>query len=198
MNVRVRYLSGIGVEVAAYASRVCVGGRVGISLDNTYDQNCEYLMKRIAEEHESVIEHIVYSFEVEWISRALLQELSRHRHISLSVLSTRWAMKKSLADGGCDYFVPPNMEEEDYAMYLKAMNSAIACAMRLANKYGNDTGKYALPECLYTKLVMTVNMRELRYMYKLRTSDRALPEFRDLMKEIVATLPENERRMVTE
>ena len=40
--------------------------------------------------HRSVLEHISFTFHVEGVSRALLAQLSRHRHISLSVRSQRY------------------------------------------------------------------------------------------------------------
>ncbi|MFU8837906.1 MAG: FAD-dependent thymidylate synthase, partial [Thiohalomonadaceae bacterium] len=44
--------------------------------------------------HASTLEHLVYTFYIEGISRALLQELARHRIASLSVKSTRYTLKE--------------------------------------------------------------------------------------------------------
>lgn len=46
--------------------------------------------------HKSVLEHLVYSFDIDGISRAVLQELARHRTASLTVKSTRYTMSKDL------------------------------------------------------------------------------------------------------
>lgn len=192
--MKVKYLFGSGVETAAYASRVCVGAtEIG---NHTYDENCDYLLRRINDHHESVLEHVVYSFEIKDITRALLQQISRHRHISLSVQSTRWALKK-MAYEGIWYFMPDELNDEEEKEYDELMSMAIQMALQLSKKYGNDVGKYALPECLNTMLVMTVNLRQLRHMYKLRTHSSALEEFRDLMVAIVNTLPVRERELVT-
>ena len=194
--MQVSYLFGSGVETAAYASRVCVGTtEIG---NHTYDENCDYLLRRINDHHESVLEHVVYSFKIKDISRALLQQISRHRHISLSVQSTRWALKKVAAERSTLVPTPDELNEEEEDEYGKVMWQAIELALKLSEKYGNDVGKYALPECFYTMLVMTVNLRQLRYMYKLRTHSSALEEFRDLMVAIVNTLPARERELVTE
>jgi thymidylate synthase (FAD) len=53
----------------------------------------------------------------------------------------------------------------------------------------NDLKKYLLPECWKTNLVMTVNLRELRHIYKLRTSKRALREFQELAHALKDALP---------
>ena len=44
--------------------------------------------------HASTIEHLVYSFDIDGISRAVLQELARHRIASYTVKSTRYTLKE--------------------------------------------------------------------------------------------------------
>ena len=56
----------------------------------------DVLKRRINENHGSVLEHINLTYSIEGLSRACLQELSRHRLISLSVESTRYTLKKKL------------------------------------------------------------------------------------------------------
>lgn len=46
--------------------------------------------------HASVLEHITFNFFIDGISRACLQEWSRHRHMSQSVESTRYTITKTL------------------------------------------------------------------------------------------------------
>ena len=46
--------------------------------------------------HASILEHISMNFFIDGISRACLQEWSRHRHMSQSVESTRYTMAKGL------------------------------------------------------------------------------------------------------
>ena len=46
--------------------------------------------------HSSTLEHLNYTFHIEDVSRALLQELARHRHASLSVKSSRYTTKREL------------------------------------------------------------------------------------------------------
>ena len=56
----------------------------------------DVLKRRIKENHGSVLEHINLTYSIEGLSRACLQELARHRLISLSVESTRYTLKKKL------------------------------------------------------------------------------------------------------
>ena len=44
--------------------------------------------------HASTIEHLNYTFDIDGVSRALLQELARHRIASYSVKSTRYTLKE--------------------------------------------------------------------------------------------------------
>jgi len=44
--------------------------------------------------HASTLEHLVYTFYIQGVSRALLQELARHRMASPSVKSTRYTLKE--------------------------------------------------------------------------------------------------------
>jgi len=48
----------------------------------------------IKNKHSSTLEHINYTFDIDGISRACLQELARHRMASLSVKSTRYTLKE--------------------------------------------------------------------------------------------------------
>jgi len=44
--------------------------------------------------HASTLEHLSYNFYIKGVSRALLQELARHRIASLSVKSTRYTLRE--------------------------------------------------------------------------------------------------------
>ena len=58
----------------------------------------EFLLRIIDKGHESILEHISLKYKVNGLSRACLQELARHRLLSLSVESTRHTLKKKLQD----------------------------------------------------------------------------------------------------
>lgn len=80
------------VSNAVTAGRICRGATAF-----KHEKDDEgYLRRIIAMGHESVLEHINLTYRITGISRALLQELARHRHISLSVESTRSTLGKEL------------------------------------------------------------------------------------------------------
>ncbi len=146
--------------------------------------------------HESVLEHISYTFEL-FFSRTVLQELSRTRiGISLSVESTRAALKKLLAGLG-----PEDLD----AIKLLIHNTGddeidTEAARQISNVAGykerevkNDVAKYGLPECFMTTAVVTLNIRSMRHLFALRTSPRALEEYRHLCFSMAACIPETHR-----
>ena len=144
----------------------------------------EVLARIIAAGHESVLEHINLTYSVKWLSRACLQELARHRHISLSVESTRHTRRKQLENEECvealaDKLMPC---ERDLLYYL----------VRLAkiSDYKNDELKYYVPEFWPTNLILTSNIRELRHIIKLRSAPAALREFRELARAMYEAVPE--------
>ena len=142
----------------------------------------EVLGRIIKAGHESVLEHINLTYSIKGISRALLQEIARHRHISLSVESTRHTLKKYL----------------DRVMYLYAMipakyHTALQDFLYTAKgspELSNDELKYYVPEFWPTNLVLTSNIRELRHILNLRTAPAALKEFRLLARAIYEAVPE--------
>ena len=49
--------------------------------------------------HASTIEHLSYSFDIEGISRACLQQVSRHRIASYTIKSTRYTLQELKQEG---------------------------------------------------------------------------------------------------
>ena len=135
--------------------------------------------------HESILEHINLTYSIKGISRALLQEVARHRHISLSVESTRHTLKK--------YLNEPGGKMKLYAMIPAKFHTALEDFFYTAEGspyLPNDELKYYLPEFFPTNLVLTSNIRELRHILSLRTAPAALKEFRDLARGMYEAVPE--------
>lgn len=138
------------------------------------------------------LDFICFTFKISGISRALLQELARHRIASLSIKSTRYTLLKDLK----------NADEADLKNYLVKISDEIdeynklrlMTIKELLNKsFSNDELKYLLPEAFKTELVLTINARSLRNLLELRLSSKALKEFRELAKGIYKTIPETHR-----
>lgn len=150
------------------------------------------LLKRcIRKGHESVLEHIVYSFKLSEFSRAVLQELARHRIASLSVMSTRWALKKILKEDPEDILVMTGFPDID-----RFNKETLRIIKEDLIDYPNDMLKYALPEAIETKCMLTINLRSFRNMVKLRTAPNALWEFQELVHLMIQTLPLDHRELI--
>lgn len=188
--MNVKFLDHTGLRTAAVAAKMCIGKEMD-GWDMNAGDIAPFLHTIIKRGHESVLEHVVYVYQVKGISRACLQQVARHRHLSLSVKSTRWALKKH-----GEYFVPDEFDSEDKEAYKKSVSRTLKEVEVIREKYGNDVAKYLLPECLQTDMILTVNLRELRLIYKLRTAPNAMREFRQLAQAMVACLPEDEQGLV--
>ncbi len=181
------------LDVCAHAIRTCWQ-----SFDKSDEggEKDRALIDRVGNKfkHASTLEHLVYTFYIKGISRALLQELARHRVASLSVKSTRYTLKElketepfDIKDfkGASKFIVLTGNEDVDSASII-ALNNLQAL---LKKGISNDIAKFALPECYKTELTWTINARSLQNFLSLRSGKAALWEIRDLANLIFNTLP---------
>jgi thymidylate synthase (FAD) len=145
--------------------------------------NHDYLANILAQGHESVLEHASVSFYVQGVSRNMLLELERHRHLSFSVISTRFvdATKSQV-------IVPPALRElygetrpldsdeiEEYLLTVQTLQQS-----GLTRKQAREAARWLLPGNLETKFVVTGNLRAWRDVLKKRWSvhaDAEIAEF---------------------
>ena len=145
----------------------------------------DLLSRIIKAGHESILDHIYLTYSVKGLSRACLQELARHRHISLSVESTRHTLRRFLNE-------PQVLSTADLDRH-GIFGDMLFSLRRIAEQYPdmpNDELKYYLPEFWPTNLILTANIRELRHILKLRTAPAALREFRDLARSLYHEVPD--------
>lgn len=155
--------------------------------------------------HASTLEHVTYNFYISDISRALLQELARHRMASLSVKSTRYTLKELREELEFIWLYGREALWERAKKYLvftdnMFVNNASIHALEKLRKLlksgiSNDKAKYALPESYKTELTWSINIRSLQNFLKLRTDKAALWEIRELAYTIYDTLPDEHKYM---
>ncbi|BCD61136.1 MULTISPECIES: FAD-dependent thymidylate synthase [unclassified Nitratiruptor] len=190
------------LPVAAHAIRTCWQSFDKSDGGGPKDQE---LIDRVGNKykHASTLEHLVYTFYIQGISRALLQELARHRMASLSVKSTRYTLKELKNaepfdekdfEGASKYIVLTGNELVD-TMSIKALNNLQKV---LKEGISNDIAKYCLPECYKTELTWTINARSLQNFLNLRSSKSALWEIRNLAKAIFEALPNDHKYLFEE
>lgn len=148
--------------------------------------------------HASTLEHLHYNFYIKGISRALLQELARHRMASLSVKSTRYTLKELKNEGefaqndwenASRYLVLSGNTDVDNAS-IKALNNL---RQILSQNISIDIAKYCLPESYKTELTWSINARSLQNFISLRSSKSALWEIQNLANAIYAALPDEHK-----
>lgn len=185
------------LEICASAIRTC--WQSFDKSDNGGEKDKE-LIDRVGNKfkHASTLEHLFYTFYIQGISRALLQELARHRIASLSVKSTRYTLKelKDEQSFTCKdferakkYLVLTGIELVD-EMSIKALENL---RLVLNNNISNDKAKYCLPESYKTELTWSINARSLQNFLTLRSDKSALWEIRDLAHALYDALPEDHR-----
>lgn len=162
-----------GDALAAAAASVCYGSNPSLFV----------LRKTIESGHESVIEHVSFTFKIEGVSRALLAQLTRHRIASFSVQSQRYCDMSSFR------VVVPDSIKRDQALlqeYGTALD-AIKTFYQSAVKEGvpKEDARFILPNAALTDLVVTMNARELRHFFSLRCCNRAQWEIRALADEML-------------
>ena len=185
------------LEICAHAIRTCWQ-----SFDKSDEggEKDRALIDRVGNKykHASTLEHLVYTFYIRGISRAVLQELARHRMASLSVKSTRYTLKELKEESP---FTPADIERAERYLVLTdhaLVNEMAILALEnlrqlLVAGISNDVAKYALPECYKTELTWTINARSLQNFLSLRSDKAALWEIRKLAHVVYNALPEEHR-----
>lgn len=153
--------------------------------------NPERLLKHLFKlQHMSTFEHIYYTFKIEGISRACLAQLTRHRHASYTVRSQRYCDESET-----QVVVPDSVKEDkellDIYTYQTNGRSKEVYDYLILKGVKKEDARFVLPQALLTDLYMSVNLRELIHINKLRTSKQAQWEIRDLVNEMTMLVVEN-------
>ena len=146
------------------------------------DKGKEYkrLFKQIVNSgHTSTLEGLNFTFAIEGVSRALLAQLTRHRHMSFSVQSQRYTKFSSDSrSGGFDYVVPEKIIEgsEGDLDTWEPIDEFTKIMVRIQESYDKliemgipqEDARSVLPNAAATNLVMTANLRTLLEFYEKR------------------------------
>jgi len=155
------------------------GGNYQSATDDITGEDKKFLDRLVNKmKHESVVEQVVYNFRIDNFSRALLQQWSRSRIMSQTVMSTRYVKPEHF-----ELYKTGNVELDAHVQ--KYFDDTI----KKFGQLSNDILKYAYPEAVLTRNVVQVNARELMHILELRLSSHALGEYQDLAKELLKALP---------
>lgn len=171
----------INVELVRYTpDPVEAAGRAaGICWDKEEKEEYGAFIRRVVKKgHESVIEHVSFTFRIEGVSRALTHQLVRHRIASYSQRSQRY-----VDEGEFEYVMPPNVErnEEARKLFVDFMEKSKELYDGLRGMgIRKQDARFVLPNACESKIVVTMNARSLRNFFHLRMARGAQWEIRKL------------------
>lgn len=161
-------------------------GRIAYqSQDKTTEDSCVAFVKNlIKREHESVLEHVVFTV-VFIVDRGLSHEIVRHRLASYTQSSTRYYRFK-----GDVTFVIPQADGVGYNVgtWHKACDDAEKAYFKLLETQAPEIARNVLPMSTATELAMTANIREWRHFFRLRAAPTAHPQLRTLVNKLLVEL----------
>ena len=167
---------GDPMAIAEQAASVCY--------DSKPTENLKIVKQCIASRHMSVLEHVSFTFHIQGISRACLAQLSRHRHISLSVRSQRYCREDDFQ------FVNPfpdgSFGAAEFEEYMEDARANYAYMVDDGIK--PEDARAVLPNACCTELYLTANARALIEMSHLRMCRRAQREIQELFYAIRSCL----------
>lgn len=133
--------------------------------------------------HESVIEHEKISVKMV-CDRGVTHEIVRHRVASYSQESTRYCNYQKDKFGNELTFIKPVFWKEDspeYALWKESMQQIEDQYMKLIDMGASaQEARSILPNSLKTEIVVTMNLREWRHFFRLRTAGAAHPQIREI------------------
>ena len=135
--------------------------------------------------HLSTFEHVSFTFAVDGLSRVASHQLVRHRVASFSQQSQRY-VKMS---GAASVVVPPSVRAnaEASALFSEQAELAFSAYQKLIEMgIPAEDARFILPHGWETRLVLTMNARELHHFFSLRLCRRAQWEIRELARLMLA------------
>lgn len=174
-------------KIASLAAKLCYSNAEIDDLKEkvSKSEQTDFIQKLINMGHFSVFEHVSFSFGIEGISRALSHQLVRHRLASYSQKSQRYVK----AGDSFPYIVPHTIKDNSEA--LKLFNNMMQNIADTYNKLTSfnipfEDARYVLPNACETKIIVTMNARELLHFFALRSCNRAQWEIRELSDKMLA------------
>lgn len=187
MQVELLYHTPDPERAIATAARLCYAP-VGASelMETMPEERVKSVLSTIMQSgHFSTLEHASYTFAVDGVSRALTHQLVRHRIASFNQQSQRYV---KFTDGLS--VIKPESVAADLAtseVFDEAIGAALtAYAKLLEAGVPAEDARYLLPNAAETKIVITMNVRELLHFFELRCCNRAQWEIRAMADEMLA------------
>lgn len=172
------------VELVRYTSNPKQLIKDAVSITTMVEAHDKIIKRLIKAGAESPLEHVVFTFKVSEVSRALTHQLVRHRIASYTQESQRYVKY----DGGFGYVIPPAIQQNQELLDLfknhMAECSRVYGLLRAAGITPEDA-RFVLPNACHTTIYITMNVRSLRNFFKVRCHPSAQWEIRKLAYEML-------------
>jgi thymidylate synthase (FAD) len=187
MQVNLLYHTPNPERAVATAARLCYApvGAAELMESMTDEQVSKVLATIMKSGHGSALEHASYTFAVDGVSRALTHQLVRHRIASFNQQSQRYVTYS----GEPEIVLPETIasDEDALAAFNTAIDVAYATYAQLVEAgIPAEDARYVLPNACISKIVITMNIRELLHFFEVRCCNRAQWEIRELARKMLA------------
>lgn len=194
-HVRLLERTQHAVALIYAAARQCYSPKFAVEFFDEGRQDAKrqagFIKKVVASGHESPLEHVKFTFAVEGVSRALTHQLVRHRIASYSQQSQRYVKEADF-----DYIIPPSIAEDaelsrEFFRVMGIIQSSYNKLLERFKKKGrvgekaNQDARFVLPQAAETKIVVTMNCRELIHFFHLRCCTRAQWEIKRMGEKML-------------
>lgn len=189
-------------KTVAAAAKLCYSkSDISTLMDGLTDEKVANFLEKLSNlGHASPLEHASFTFGIEGVSRSFLAQISRHRIASFSVQSQRYVDMDN-----ADHVIPKEIYDAGYSaihLYEESVKNSfnnynelkeeltkkyIAEGMKEspAKKKAQEDARYLLPEACCTRMIVTMNARELNHFFNLRCCNRASREIREVAEEML-------------
>ncbi|NHJ33529.1 MAG: FAD-dependent thymidylate synthase [Asgard group archaeon] len=179
--MKVELLNHPNEKLAEIAIKMC-RGKKKVALNEPVNEN---LIRRVVDSgHESVAEHVNFTFRITGMSRVTSHQLVRHRIASYSQESQRYSDPLEIKDKYWAVIpdsIQENPEARKLAIYFLAESIKVRKKMdELGIKL--EDSRYFLPNATKTAIIITMNARTLWNFFNFRICSRAQWEIRRLAK----------------
>lgn len=172
-------------KVVAAAARLCYSASdIDTLLQLEPAAAARLIRKVLGLGHLSVLEHVTCSFGVEGISRACSHQLVRHRVASYSQQSQRYVSHKEPFEAVVPQSIGRNNAlHERYTELMRQIHTAYAELLDAG--VPAEDARFVLPNAAATKIVISMNARELHHFFALRCCRRAQWEIRAMATQML-------------
>lgn len=173
--------------LAALAAKLCYSS---INIDELSKKMSSAVIKKRLRDcfkkgHLSIFEHASFTFAVEGISRTATHQLVRHRIASYSQQSQRYV---KLTDQ-TEYILPGSIKKNSkiFKTFKESMKSTFKNYQNLISQgIKPEDARFILPQAVATKIIITMNARELFHFFGLRCCTHAQWEIRALAYKMLS------------